>query len=63
MIARSATVAATLLGAAVAALLALAAIVQALRGKIPDEAQSADEPLLPGAIQGRPRPPACTPAT
>lgn len=31
------------------ALLALAAIVQALRGKFPDEAQSPDEPPLPGA--------------
>jgi hypothetical protein len=31
------------------ALLAVAAIIQAVRGKIPDEAQSADEPLLPGA--------------
>lgn len=30
-------------------LLAIAALVQALRGKIPDEAQSTDEPLLAGA--------------
>lgn len=31
------------------ALLAIVAIAQALRGKIPDEAQSTDEPLLAGA--------------
>ncbi len=31
------------------ALLAIAAVIQALRGKIPDEARSTEEPLLPGA--------------